>query len=327
LSSETIIPRRAGPPRLAVVVPCRNEQECLVESTGTLRTHLETLKDRNLIAADSFICLVDDGSTDRTWSLISQLHANDACVQGLKLVRNFGHQGAVLAGMLECDADAVVTIDADLQDDPACIATMLEQHQAGFDVVLGVRADRSTDPLAKRASAGVYYKLLRMLGVDVVPHHADCRLLSRRAIGELRLYPEANIFLRGMVRLLGLPTTSVRYRRFRRTAGGSKYPVRRMFALGWEGITSFSVAPLRMVAALGFIIALASLGITAWALAVKLVSGTAIPGWASTVVPMYFLGGVQILCLGVIGEYVGKIYLESKRRPRYSVESRLDVRR
>lgn len=293
------------------------------QTAQVLLARLAALQQEGLAADTSFLCLIDDGSTDDTWQLIHELHLADARVHGMRLTRNFGHQGAALAGMLECDADAVVTIDADLQDDDACIATMLAEYQRGHDIVLGVRDDRSSDGFAKRATAQGYYRLLRLLGVGVVFNHADYRLLSRRALVELRQYPEVNLFLRGIVPLLGLPTATVRYARRPRTAGETKYPPRKMLGLAWEGITSFSIAPLRLVSALGFVIALGSLAVTIWALLVKLTFGTAIPGWTSTVVPLYFLGGVQILCLGVIGEYIGKIYLESKRRPRYAVESRL----
>lgn len=305
------------------MVPCYNEVEVLRQTATQLLARLDAMLAEGLIAPSSRICFVDDGSTDGTWALIRELHAAQPRCDGMKLTRNFGHQGAVLAGMLECDADAVVTIDADLQDDDACIAQMVREYRAGHDVVLGVRDDRSSDSLAKRSTAGGYYRLLRMIGIDVVPNHADCRLLSRRALQELREYPESNLFLRGLVPMLGLPSTTVSYRRKARTAGTTKYPTRRMLSLAWEGVTSFSVAPLRMVSALGFVIALGSLAVTAWALSVKFIAGNAVPGWASTVVPMYFLGGVQILCLGVIGEYVGKIYVESKRRPRYAVERKL----
>jgi glycosyltransferase involved in cell wall biosynthesis len=317
---------RADLPRLAIVVPCHNEQEVLRDSAAALLARLTALRTQRLIADGSLLCLVDDGSTDGTWRLIADLHAADPRVRGLKLTRNFGHQGAVLAGMLECDADAVITIDADLQDDEACTTAMLQHYHTGHHVVLGVRGDRSSDTLPKRASAQLYYRLLRLLGINVVANHADFRLLSRRAVEELRLYPETNLFLRGIVPLLGLPTTTVRYARRKRGAGHTKYPARRMLSLAWEGVTSFSVAPLRLVSTLGFLIALGSLGVTVWALVVKLFFDSAVPGWASTVVPLYFLGGVQILCLGVIGEYVGKIYLESKRRPRYAVEMRLGGR-
>jgi glycosyltransferase involved in cell wall biosynthesis len=304
-------------------VPCYNEQEVLRTSVAALLERLASLAAGGMVSEGSFLSLVDDGSTDGTWALIRELHAADPRVHALKLTRNFGHQGAVLAGMLECDADVVITIDADLQDDDACLSRMLQCHRDGHDIVLGVREGRHSDSIAKRVSAQGYYRLLRLLGIDVVFNHADFRLLSRRAVEELRQYPETNLFLRGLVPLLGLRRATVPYARRPRTAGTSKYPLRRMLTLAWEGVTSFSVAPLRMVAAIGFVIALVSLGVTIWALTVKLVYEAAVPGWASTVVPLYFLGGVQILCLGAIGEYVGKIYLESKRRPRYAVEARL----
>lgn len=317
---------RADAPRLAIIVPCHNEQEVLRETTATLLARLAQLHRAGLIADGSHLCLIDDGSTDGTWPLMRELHGAHPEVQAIKLTRNFGHQGALLAGMLESDADALVTIDADLQDDDAAIGEMVLAYRAGHDIVLGVRSDRSSDSVPKRTTALGYYRVLRMLGIDIVSNHADFRLLSRRAVEELRLYPESNLFLRGMIPMLGLPVTTVPYVRRARRAGVSKYPSRRMLGLAWEGITSFSVAPVRLVAALGFFIALASLAVTIWALTVKLVAGSAVPGWASTVVPMYFLGGVQILCLGVIGEYVGKIYLESKRRPRYAVERKLGSR-
>jgi glycosyltransferase involved in cell wall biosynthesis len=318
--------RTDAPPRLVIVVPCHNEEEALHGTVRTLLARLDELESQGLIAASSSLCLVDDGSTDRTWAMIRELHASQPRVQGLKLTRNYGHQAALLAGMFEVDADAVVTIDADLQDDESCIDEMVRQFHAGHELVLGVRDDRSSDTTAKRVTAHGYYRLLRLLGVNVVFNHADYRLMSRRAIEELRRYPETNLFLRGIVPMLGLPTTTVRYSRRARAAGQSKYPARKMLSLAWEGVTSLSVAPLRLVSAIGFLIALGSLGVTGWALVVKLIWGTAVPGWASIVVPMYFLGGVQILCLGVIGEYVGKIYMETKGRPRYGVEQRLESR-
>lgn len=311
------------PVKLAIVVPCFNEREVLPQTAAALDALLAKLRHDGAVTADSYICFIDDGSTDGSWAQITGLHAGNPHIHGIKLTRNFGHQGAVLAGMFQCEADAVVSIDADLQDDPACIIDMVRQHRAGREIVLGVRADRSTDGTVKRVTAQGYYRLLRLLGINVVFNHADYRLLSRRAVEELRQYPETNLFLRGMMPMLGLPTGEVRYKRQARAAGTTKYPTRRMLSLAWEGITSFSVAPLRLVSALGFLIALASLVVTVWALSVKFVAGNAVPGWASTVVPLYFLGGVQILCLGVIGEYVGKIYLESKRRPRFAVETRL----
>ncbi|MFL6578200.1 MAG: glycosyltransferase family 2 protein, partial [Povalibacter sp.] len=304
---------------LAIVVPCYNEEEVLLQTAGALRSLMGELRDERLASADSYLCFVDDGSRDQTWNMISALSSRHDEVQGFKLSRNFGHQGAVLAGMLECDRDVVVTIDADLQDDERCIIEMLRRYREGFDVVLGVRSDRSSDSAFKRFTAELYYRAVRAAGVRIVFNHADFRLLSREAIAILRQYGESNLFLRGLIPLIGLPSTLVEYARKERQAGESKYPFKKMLAFAWEGVTSFSVMPLRAVAATGALISLASLAVTVWALGERLV-GDVVPGWASTVVPMYFLGGVQILCLGVIGEYVGKIYIETKRRPRYSIE-------
>jgi glycosyltransferase involved in cell wall biosynthesis len=311
--------RARGTPRLAIVVPCYNEEEVLSQTLSSLRSLLADLRRDGLAASDSYICFVDDGSRDRTWNMISTMTLRHADVQGLKLSRNFGHQGAVLAGMTECDADVVVTIDADLQDDERCIGEMLQRYREGYDVVLGVRSDRSSDTGFKRFTAELYYRALSAAGVRIVFNHADFRLMSREALAILREFRESNLFLRGLIPLIGLPSTIVEYARKERQAGESKYPFKKMVALAWEGVTSFSIMPLRAVAAIGAVISLGSLGVTVWALCERLL-GDFVPGWASTVVPMYFLGGVQILCLGVIGEYVGKIYLETKRRPRYSIE-------
>ena len=311
--------RTAGPPALAIVVPCYNEEAVLPLTLASLRDLLDELRTTGLVSAESYLCFVDDGSSDRTWSMIAAASKQSDDVHGLKLSRNFGHQSAVLAGMLECVADAVVTIDADLQDDERCIAEMLRRYRDGFDIVLGVRSERSSDSRFKRLTAELYYRALRSAGVQIVFNHADFRLLSRRALVILREYSESNLFLRGLIPLIGLPSSIVEYARKERQAGESKYPLRKMLALAWDGVTSFSVMPLRAVAMIGAFIALGSLGVTVWALAQRWVGDVA-PGWASTVVPMYFLGGVQILCLGAIGEYVGKIYLETKRRPRYLVE-------
>jgi polyisoprenyl-phosphate glycosyltransferase len=311
--------RARGVPTLAIVVPCYNEEEVLSQTLISLRALLGDLQRTGLVAPGSHICFVDDGSRDRTWNMISAMALRYDDVHGLKLSRNFGHQGAVLAGMLECDTDAVVTIDADLQDDERYIAQMLQRYREGYDVVLGVRSDRSSDTRFKRFTAELYYRALSAAGVRVVFNHADFRLMSRESLAILKEFRESNLFLRGLIPLIGLPSTIVEYARKERQAGESKYPFKKMLALAWEGVTSFSIMPLRAVAAIGALISLGSLGVTAWALFQRLL-GDVVPGWASTVVPMYFLGGVQILCLGIIGEYVGKIYLETKRRPRYSIE-------
>lgn len=307
-------------PKLAIVVPCHNEQEVLPATVAALRTLLSRLRQQGIVDALSYLCFVDDGSTDKTWKMITDLCEQHADMVGLKLARNFGHQGAVLAGMLECDADAVVTIDADLQDDENGIAEMVEKYRLGCEVVLGVRSDRSSDTFFKRATAEGYYRVLRTMGVRIVFNHADYRLMSRRALLLLREYGESNLFLRGVVPLLGLRSEIVKYVRRERQAGESKYPLRKMLALAWEGITSFSIVPLRTVSLIGMLIAFGSFLVALWALYQKLFGGSALPGWASTVVPMYFLGGIQVLCLGVIGEYIGKVYMETKRRPRYLID-------
>jgi glycosyltransferase involved in cell wall biosynthesis len=309
-------------PVLAIVVPCFNEEEALPATAKALGTLLSDLRAAQRVAASSYVCFVDDGSRDATWSAIVKLADDSADFHGLRLSRNFGHQGAVLGGMLECDADIVVTIDADLQDDERCIDDMVTQYHSGCEVVLGVRSSRSSDSFGKRFTAQLYYRLLARMGVRVVFNHADYRLLSRRAVALLREYTEANLYLRGVIPLLGLRSSIVQYARRERVAGESKYPLRKMLALAWNGITSFSVSPLRLVSGIGVAISMAALVVTLWALFIRFLGKGVVPGWASTVLPIYFLGGVQILCLGIIGEYVGKIYLESKRRPRYHIEAR-----
>ncbi|MCB1506692.1 MAG: glycosyltransferase family 2 protein [Hyphomicrobiaceae bacterium] len=318
----TAVVQMKSPPRLAIIVPCYNEEETLQATCEKLRTLLAALRAERAVAAQSYICFVDDGSRDKTWEIIARLTAEHDDIAGLKLARNVGHQAAVLAGLHECDGDALITIDADLQDDEGAIREMMQRMGQGYDVVLGVRADRSSDAWSKRFFAESYYRLLKAMGVKTVFNHADYRLLSQRAADALRQFPEANLFLRGMITLIGFKWTTVSYARRERLAGESKYPFRRMLSLAWEGITSFSVVPLRIVSVIGLLVSLASLAVTAWAIYVRL-TGDYVPGWASTVVPMYFLGGVQILCLGVIGEYIGKIYMETKQRPRYLVDEHI----
>jgi len=306
--------------RLSIVVPCYNEEAVLPETVKRLAELLERLSGQGRIAADSHALLVDDGSKDRTWALIEEFSAQSKWIRGIKLSRNRGHQNALLAGLFHADGDAMVSVDADLQDDLEAIAQMVDAHLAGMDVVYGVRRRRETDTFFKRASAEGYYKLLARMGVEIVFNHADYRLLSRRAVSALREYGESNFFLRGIIPQLGFPSATVYYDRAERFAGESKYPLSKMLAFAWQGITSFSAAPLRMITGLGLLISLGSFAISAWALWVKLFSDHAVPGWASTVVPIYLLGGVQLLCVGIIGEYLAKIYLETKQRPRYFIE-------
>lgn len=306
--------------RLSIVVPCYNEEAVLPETVKRLAELLERLSSQGRIDADSHALLVDDGSKDRTWALIEECSAQSKWIRGIKLSRNRGHQNALLAGLFHADGDAMVSVDADLQDDLEAIAQMVDAHLAGMDVVYGVRRRRETDTLFKRATAEGYYRLLARMGVEIVFNHADYRLLSRRAVSALREYGESNFFLRGIIPQLGFPSATVYYDRAERFAGESKYPLSKMLAFAWQGITSFSAAPLRMITGLGLLISLGSFAISAWALWVKLFSDHAVPGWASTVVPIYLLGGVQLLCVGIIGEYLAKIYLETKQRPRYFIE-------
>ena len=306
--------------RLAIVVPCYNEQEVLPEAASRLMGVLNRLAAKGRIAADSCIYFVDDGSKDSTWSIIAELAKRHPQVKGLKLSRNRGHQNALIAGLFHAQGDALVSIDADLQDDVDVIADMVEAYLSGCEVVYGVRGDRSSDSFFKRFTAEGYYRVLKTLGVDVVFNHADYRLLSRRAIEALREYREVNLFLRGVVPLLGFKSTTVSYARSERFAGESKYPLHKMLRLAAQGVTSFSATPLHLITWLGLAVCFLSFSLTLWVLGVRFFTDEAVPGWASTVVPIYFLGGVQLLCTGVIGEYLAKTYMEVKGRPRYIIE-------
>ncbi len=306
-------------PVLTVVVPCFDEEAVLPEASRQLRALLSRFEAEGRVAAGSHVCFVDDGSKDGTWRVIAGLAAAEpARFGGLKLSRNRGHQNALLAGLLASRGDVVISADADLQDDLEAMAAMLDAHAAGADIVYGVRSARHTDTAAKRISARMFYRLLGWLDVEVVFDHADYRLMSRRAVDALHEYGETNLFLRALIPLLGFTPAIVTYERAERFAGESKYPLRKMFALALEGVTSFSTRPLRYVTMLGFALSGLSLALTLWALLMSL-AGSTVPGWASTVVPIYLVCGVQLLSLGVIGEYVGKIYLETKRRPRFHV--------
>ena len=310
----------SGPIDLAIVVPCFNEAPVLPETVERLSCLLSSVVAEGLAAPSSTIWFVDDGSDDDTWGLIEVASGIFPSVHGMKLSRNRGHQHALLAGLLTVQAGAIVTVDADLQDDLEAIREMLVKHSAGADVVYGVRRARSADSWFKRTTAHGYYRVLARLGVDVVFDHADFRLLGERALAALRQYGEVNLFLRGIVPQLGFRTDRVEYARAERLRGESKYPLRKMLAFALDGITSFSAAPLRWITALGFVVSLLAFGTGLWAIAVKAAGIGAVPGWTSTVVPIAFLGGIQLLSLGVIGEYVGKIYGEAKRRPRFIVE-------
>lgn len=306
--------------RLSIVVPCYNEEAVLPETISRLGALKRELISSQNIASDSEIILVDDGSRDRTWELIEQASVADPCVRGIKLSRNRGHQAALIAGLFCAGGEAVVSVDADLQDDLNAIREMVTACCKGADVVYGVRKRRDTDTFFKRFSAESYYKLLDIMGVEIVFNHADYRLLSRRALEALKQYGESNLFLRGVIPQLGFPSAIVYYDRAERFAGESKYPLKKMLGFAWQGVTSFSAAPLRAITGLGVTVSIFSFVVALWALWVRLFSESAIPGWASTVVPMFFLAGIQLLCIGIIGEYLAKIYLEVKRRPSYFVE-------
>lgn len=310
--------------KLHIVVPCYNEASVLPESHKRLLQLLDHLQTQDKITPDSRICFIDDGSSDNTWSLIETYAATDPRVTGIKLSSNRGHQNALLAGLLSANGDAVVSIDADLQDDVRVIEAMLDKYHQGSDVVYGVRRSRQKDSLFKRLSARAFYRLLQRMGVRVEFDHADFRLMSQRALQALKEYSEVNLFLRGLIPTIGFPSTTVSYDRADRFAGESKYPIWRMLALAIDGITSFSALPLRLIAGLGIGIFILSLILALWVTWVRFVAGDAVPGWASSVLPMYLLGGLQLFSIGVLGEYVAKTYLETKRRPRFIIEKSLD---
>lgn len=305
---------------LSIVVPCYNEQEALPETMRQLLALRSRLVAAGKIADASRLVLVDDGSRDRTWPMIEEYAASGLPVMGVKLSRNRGHQNALLAGLFSARGDAIVSIDADLQDDVNAIEAMVDHHRQGCDVVYGVRSSRAADTAFKRRTARGFYWLMERLGAQTVRDHADYRLLSRRAVEALREYGESNLYLRGIIPLLGFRSATVQYARQARIAGESKYPLRRMISLALNAVTSFSIVPLRLISAMGLLVFAASLIVLAWTLWVALFTDRAVPGWASITLPIYFLGGVQLLSLGVIGEYLGKLYVEAKRRPRYFIE-------
>ena len=321
---ESSIVRKVGPVirtvDLSIVVPCYNEEAVLPETIQRLTELLQYLIDKVKITSDSCVYYVDDGSRDRTWDLIETFAKTNPFVRGIKLSRNRGHQNALLAGLLTVKGEAVISVDADLQDDLSAIEEMLDDYATGYDIVYGVRSSRKTDTFFKSFTAIAYYRLLGVMGVEIIYNHADYRLMSRRVIEALKEFGEVNLFLRGIIPQLGFSHTIVYYERAERFAGESKYPLKKMLSLAWQGITSFSDVPLQFITHLGLLVSLISFAITIWAVWVKLFTEMAIPGWASTVLPIYFLGGIQLLCLGIIGEYLAKIYTETKRRPRYIIE-------
>ena len=311
--------------KLYLAIPCYNEEAVLRDSAAKLLRKYETMMTEHKITFDSRIVFIDDGSRDRTWQIIEELHRENPVFQGIKLTRNRGHQNALLCGLmtLKDKADAVISIDADLQDDIEVFDEMVAKFEECCDVVYGVRSKRETDTFFKRFTAEAFYKILNRMGAKVIFNHADFRLMSRRALEAFSLYKETNIFLRGMVPMIGYKSDIVTYERSERLAGESKYPLKKMLALAWEGITSLSIQPIRIITWAGLIIFLISLVMIIYSL-ISYFVGAAVSGWASTLCSIWALGGLQLLAIGIIGEYIGKIYLETKRRPRFIVETYLD---
>ncbi|MBR1770141.1 MAG: glycosyltransferase family 2 protein [Bacteroidales bacterium] len=309
---------------LYVVVPCYNEKEVLGETSFRLKEKLVSLIDAGKISSQSRILFVNDGSKDNTWDMIKELHKDDVVFSGISLSRNRGQQNALLAGLMtakDC-ADAVISMDADLQDDINAIDAMLEKYEEGFDIVYGVRSSRKTDTFFKKNTALAFYRMMNFLGTETVYNHAEYRLMTKRALEGLSEFKEVNLFLRGMVPMVGYKSTTVEYERAERFAGESKYPLKKMLALSVDGITSLSIKPIKFITTLGFVIALVSLVALIYTL-VKYMMGQTIIGWSSIVISVWFLGGLQLLSIGVIGEYIGKIYKETKHRPRYIISESL----
>ena len=310
---------------LYLVIPCYNEQEVLPETARRLTVKLEGMMEAGTISPDSHVLFVDDGSKDATWSLIADLHRRNPLFSGLKLSHNQGHQNALIAGLMTVRdrCDMAISMDADLQDDVDAIDQFVAEFQAGCDVVYGVRSSRAKDTVFKRTTAVGYYRFLKWMGVEIVENHADYRLMSRRALEALAQYDEVNLFLRGIVPLIGFRTAVVTYERSERFAGESKYPLKKMLAFAIDGITSFSVRPIRLITTLGVLIFGISVLCLLWLLVTKLF-GYTVDGWTTLMGSIWALGGIQLLCLGILGEYIGKIYKEVKHRPRYIVDRLLD---
>ncbi len=312
-------------PVLYIVIPCYNEEAVLPITAPTFKEKIESLASRGLISGESRVLFVNDGSKDKTWDIICDLAKSDPIFKGISLSRNKGHQNALLAGLNEASelCDISISIDCDGQDDINAMDKMVEEYLGGADVVYGVRANRETDTFFKRTTAQGFYKFMKLLGADVVYNHADYRLMSAKVLKELKNFKEVNLFLRGIVPLVGFKSTFVYYERKARLAGKGHYPLKRMISLALNGITSLSIRPIRIITALGFIVAVISLVGIIWSVAVTLM-GKSVAGWASIVSITCFLGGIQLLSLGVIGEYIGKMYLEVKGRPRYIIEKRTE---
>lgn len=306
---------------LYVVIPCYNEEEVLTETSHRLKEKMESLIQNRIISNKSRIVFVNDGSRDRTWEMIKQFHENDIIFSGINLSRNRGHQNALLAGLMTTRdyADVVISMDADLQDDINIIDEMLEKYRQGYEIVYGVRSKRETDTVFKRLSALGFYKFMNLMGAEIVYNHADYRLMSRRSLEGLAQFNEVNLFLRGIIPMIGYNSTCVYYERSERFAGESKYPLSKMIFFAMQGITSLSVKPMRCITLVGLIASIFSLLIAIWSI-IQFIFGHTVPGWTSMFFSIWFLGGMILMSIGIVGEYIGKIYLETKHRPRFIIE-------
>lgn len=310
--------------RLAIVMPCYNEQEILPHTLEVMLGYLERLVSRGLVLDDSYMFLVDDGSRDDTWRIISEAHARDPRVKGISLAHNRGQQAALIAGLESVTdrCDACVTMDADLQDDPSAIEKMIAEYNDGCEIVFGVRSARDKDTAFKRGTAGMFYKFLQKMGVETIPNHADYRLMSNRALHLLGEYAERSMYLRGIVPQIGLKTAIVKYPRPARLTGESKYPLRKMVALAVDGVTSFTARPMTFIFLIGLSLLLIDIVVAIWVL-VSYFTGSAVSGWTSLILSVWFLGSLILMSIGILGEYIGKIYIEVKHRPRYAVREEL----
>lgn len=312
-------------PVLYIVIPCYNEEEVLPVTAGSFADKIRSLAAAGKISEKSRVLFVDDGSRDKTWEIISSLSKENNVFSGISLSRNRGHQNALLAGLFEArdKCDVTISIDCDGQDDINAMDKMVDEYLNGAEIVYGVRSERRTDSFFKRSTAQGFYKLMNKMGAEVVYNHADYRLMSARVLKEFSSFKEVNIFLRGMVPMVGFKSTSVYYERHERLAGESHYPLKKMLALALDGITSLSTKPIRLITSFGFIVAILSFAGIIWSF-ITFILGHTVAGWASTVVILCFFSGIQLISLGVIGEYIGKIYLETKARPRFIIEKRTD---
>lgn len=312
-------------PVLYIVIPCYNEEEVLYETTKRLKVKLKEIIKSKKVSNQSRVMYVNDGSKDKTWDIIKEINNNEELFTGISLSRNRGHQNALLGGLLTAKnyADVVISMDADLQDDIDAIEKMIDKYHEGNDIVYGARSTRKKDSFFKRFTAETFYKLMKYLGVDCVYNHADYRLTSKKVLDEFSNFKEVNLFLRGMFPLVGFKSDIVYYERNERYAGNSKYPLKKMLNFAWDGITSFSVKPLRLICILGFIILFISIAIMIYSVIRKL-TGNTVPGWTFLSISIWFIGGIQMISIGIIGEYIGKIYQETKRRPRYIISENLE---